>query len=1133
MAGRSKSWLWLPLAAALCPCVARSDVTGTILGVVTDSSGAVIQGVRVAATHLDMNLVQETTTDATGQYRILSLPVGPYKVEATFPGFQTFVATGVVLTVNEQRRVDIALRVGATAQETTVSATALQVETTSTQLGDVVDERKIRELPLNGRSFVDLLGLQPGVAPTGTRNEGPGTVSVNGQRENSNGFLVNGGDVSGGANFEAGIQPNLDSIQEFRLLTNSFDAEYGRFSGGVMNTITKSGANRLHGTAFEFLRNDDMDARGFFDTGKGALKKNQFGYAVGGPAIRDKLFWFTDYQGDRQVNGGTASEIQVLSPAERQGNVGVDKLTGSVTGPYWAQVLSQRLGRSVQDGDPYSAVFPDGIIPQSAFSAAAKGTMGFIPVPNVGDNIFASAALSTRSADNRAGQRVDLLHKRTGTWSGYYYFDDLNSLNPYGGSSFPTGFGSYTRNRNQLGTLSNTHIFGPAIVNDFRASYARIVVRSVPSGEIAPSLESLGFVTGPGTTGINNSGPAGYKGVPNIGLNNFSFGDPGTSNAIQNTYQIGDNLSWIRGRHTLKFGGEARYYQLNNRNGGGFLGQFSFTGAETGYDVADYLLGAPSSYAQVTVQVLDGRSKYGGAFVQDAIRLNPRLTLNLGLRWEFSQPWYDAQDKIVSLVPGQQSTQYPTAPKGLVYPGDPGVPRTLAPTRYDNFAPRFGLAYSPGASEGLLGKLFGGPGKTSIRLGSGIFHTAVQDQTLYWILGTVPFGEYWGSPAPPLFEEPFRTRSTGQSQGQPFPYVIPAPGSDAAKNFNFAPYLPLVSTLGYDVRNELPYAIHYNLTIQRQLTGSMVFSIGYVGTLGRKMLSISEANPGNSALCLSLRGAGVMPGTLECGRFLEDSTFTRPDGSLVYGTRSPLGRNFGTSFYEGNWANSNYNSLQASLERRAGNATFLFGYTWSKSMDNGSFFNDRINFSNHALSRSLSNFDVTHNFIGSYTYAIPFGRLFHGLPNRLVSGWEIAGITRFATGLPISLLGSFDQSLSGTSGVDMPNFSGPLQLAGDPRDNGHIWMTSSGFSLPPLGSFGTSARRFFHGPGFNNWNLALHKDTRIRESIQLQIRAEFFNAFNHTQFGNPNGFLAGGRFGVIGSIMAPPRVGQVAAKFIF
>ncbi|PYT29027.1 MAG: hypothetical protein DMG57_12970 [Acidobacteria bacterium] len=569
---------------------------------------------------------------------------------------------------------------------------------------------------------------------------------------------------------------------------------------------------------------------------------------------------------------------------------------------------------------------------------------------------------------------------------------------------------------------------------------------------------------------------------------------------------------------------------MNNRNGGGFVGGFNFNGGETGYDVADYLLGAPSSYSQNSPQVLDGRSRYGGLFAQDSFRMRSNLTLNFGLRWEFSTPWYDTQNKIVALVPGLQSVRYPTAPKGLVYPGDPGIPNTLAPTRYNNFAPRLGIAYSPNVSEGFLGKLIGGPGVTS-----GMFYTAIQDQTLYWILGTVPFGEYWASPSPTLFEEPFRTRSTGESQGQPFPYIIPAPGSDAAKNFNFSPYLPLVSTLGYEIHNKLPYAIHYNFTIQRQLGSSMVASIGYVGTLGRHMLSIVEANPGDAGLCLSLRGSGVKAHTLECNRFLEDQTFTRPDGTLVHGTRSPFGSpNFGYSYYESNWANSDYNSLQASLERRAGNSTFLFGYTWSKSMDNGSFFNDRMNYANHALSRSLSNFDVTHNFIGSYTYALPFERAFSALPKRLVRGWEIAGITRFSTGFPIGVIGNFDLSLRGTQGLDTPDFTGSVQYAGDPRNPGHLWMTKQGFSYPALGNFGTAPRRFFHGPGLNNWNLALHKDTSIREGMTLQIRAEFFNAFNHAQFANPIGVLSNSRFGVIGGLQGQKqRVGQVAAKFVF
>jgi len=1130
-----RSWFLIGFAALITTSALMADVTGSILGMVSDPSAAMMQGVRVSATNVNTNQTTETVTDVAGQYRILSLPVGEYKVQATAPGFQTFVATGIVLTVDEQRRVDIVLSVGATQQEVSVTADALQVETTNTQLGDVIDQKKILELPLNGRSFIDLFGLQPGVAPAGTRNEGPGTISVNGQRENSNGFLVNGGDVSGAANFEAGVQPNLDAIQEFRLITNGFDAEYGRFSGALMNTITKSGTNSIHGTAFEFLRNDKMDSRGFFDTDKGALKRNQYGYAVGGPAIRDKLFWFTDYQGDRIVSGGSASEVQVLSDAEREGHVDVSRLTGTVTGSYWAQVLSQRLGRPVQVNEPYSDVFPDGVIPTSAFSPATKGTIGFIPTPNVGDNIYASAALSTKTIDHKVGQRVDFLNKLTGNWSGYYYLDDLSRLDPYGASSFPTGFGSDERDRNQLGTLSNTHIFSPTAVNDFRLTYTRIVARSVPAGIEAPSLESMGFITGAGTLGINNAGPTGYKAVPFIGLNNFGFGDPGTGNGIQNTYTIGDTFSKVQGRHTVKFGGEYRYYQMNNRNGGGFVGNFNFSGEETGSDVADYLLGAPSSYSQNSPQALDGRSKYGGAFVQDSFRLRSNLTLNYGLRWEFSTPWYDTQNKIVSLVPGLQSVQYPTAPKGLVYPGDPGVPDTLAPTRYNNFGPRLGIAYSPNTTEGFLGKLFGGPGKTSIRFSSGMFYTAIQDQTLYWILGTVPFGEYWGSPSPTLFEEPFRTRATGASQGQPFPYVIPAPGSDAAKNFNYSPYLPLVSTLGYEIHNKLPYAIHYNFTIQRQLSGSMVASIGYVGTQGRHMLSIVEANPGDAPLCLSLRGSGVMPGTLECDRFLEDQTFTRPDGSLVHGTRSPFGsENFGYSYYESNWANSDYNSLQASLERRAGDGVFLLGYTWSKSLDNGSFFNDRMNYSNHALSRSLSNFDVTHNFIASYTYPIPFERAFRSAPKRLVKGWEIAGITRFSTGFPVGVLGDFDISLRGTQGLDTPNFTGSVHYAGDPRDNGHVWMTRDGFSYPDLGNFGNAPRRFFHGPGLNNWNLALHKETPIREGVTLQIRAEFFNAFNHAQFANPVGTLSNSRFGIIGGLQGQQtRVGQVAAKFIF
>jgi len=1113
----------------------RAQTTNaTINGNVSDQQGSVIPGVEVTAINIDTNAQHNSSTNGVGIYVIPDLAPGRYRLVVRKEGFKEINKVGLVLHVQDTLEQNFVMDVGSTTQEITVTATPVQVESANTQLGLVIEEKQILQLPLNGRSYLDLLSLQSGVAPGSTRGEGPGTVSVNGQRENSNGFLVNGGDVSNVGNFQAGIQPNLDSIQEFRLVTNSFDAEYGRFSGALTNTITKSGTNRIHGSAFEFLRNNAMDSRGFFDGDIGTLKRNQFGYAVGGPAIKDKLFWFTDYQGTREINGGTASQVQVLSSDQRQGIIGVDNLGGAVNGSAWAQALSTRLGYTVTDGELYSDVFPDGTIPQTAWSSATKGTLGFIPAANVGADLYATAAYPTRTSENMFGQRVDFLNKLTGNWSIYYLYDGSNAKEALAGASWP-GFPDVTKVRNQQATLTNTRIINPTSVNEVRLSFTRLPTQTVPSGT-APTLESMGFVTGAGTDGINNSGPTGYLGVPTVQLNEFGFGTISPSIANQNTYQIQDSFSKIKGRHTLKFGVDFRYYQMNQRNAGAPVGQFNFDGTETGSDVADYLLGAPSGYTQSSLQLLDSRSKYGAAYAQDSIHIRPNVTINVGVRWEFSQPWYDAQDKIVALIPGEQSVKYPTAPEGLLYPGDPGVPRTLAPTRYDNFAPRFGIAYSPNYSEGVLGKILGGPGKTSIRLAGGMFYTAIQDQTLYWELGTVPFGEYWGSAAPPMFESPFTTRSTGQSQGHPFPFVIPAPGSAAAKNFDFSAYYPLSSTLGYATDNALPYAMDYNLTIQRQLSGSMVLSLGYVGTLGRKLIGIQEANPGNPNLCLSLRGAGVMDGTLQCGPRQEDSTFTLPDGTQIYGTRSPFGRNFSTTFYEGDWANSSYNSFQTSLERRSGNSSFLVAYTFSKGIDDGSYFNNRMNYEDHSLSRALTNFDVTHNFVASYVYTIPFERAFTTLPKRLVQGWSIAGITRFATGFPVALFEGDDHALRGTSGVDMPNHVGPLGITGDPRkDANHTWFSADAFTQESLGVIGTANPRFFHGPGINNWTLGLHKDTMLREGVQLQLRFEAFNAFNHAQFANPTGSFTSGLFGRVSSINSTigPRIMQAAAKITF
>src|SRR5450432_371191 len=914
-----------------------ADVTGSILGTVHDPTGAVVAGATIKATNVETNQARTTTSDGTGGYRILALPVGRYTIEATKPGFQRFITTAIDLTVNEQRSVDIPLQVGSVEQQVEVTAASLAIETTATQLGQVIGQKKLLGLPLNGRSYIDLLGLQAGVAPTTTgsmQQDRPvsgglsaGNISVNGQRETANAFLVNGGDVSEGRNLGTAVIPNLDSIAEFRLITNSFDAEYGKFSGAIMNAVTKSGNNGLHGAAFEFLRNDKLDARNFFDQTKGALKRNQFGYAVGGPALKNRLFWFTDYQGTRETRGLSSGLVTLPSVAQRSGVFGPDAFTDSegnpmvVNGSYWAGVLSKRLGYTVTADEPYSlpncnsaanCVFPGGVIPQSAISPAAKGTLKFIPLPNTGLDKYVTSGQNRKTIDDKAGQRVDLLTQRTGNWFGYYMFDDATVTNPLAGSSVP-GFPTITPSRAQQAVLSNTKILGPSAVNEVHLSFTRsAVITDQPTAGFG-KVADLGFVTGTGTLGIIPSGPPGYEGLPPLSFINFGIGSPTlTTFQPDNTWHFSEAFSKVYGRHTMKFGGEFRYYQVNERNVCAPNGSFSFDGSETGNDIADYLLGAPSGYTQCSFQILDSRSHYGGVYGQDSFRLRPNLTLNLGLRWDVNQPWYDTQDKIETIVPGLQSTQFPTAPKGWVVPGDPGIPRTLAPTRYGNIAPRVGVAWSPGFSDGIGKKIFGGSGKTSVRAAWGLYYTSIEDLHLFYEVGDAPYGLFWPSIVPPLFEEPFRTRSDGSSQTQRFPFVLPTPGAASNKTLDYSVFLPIQGSPGYDIHNTVPYAEHYNFSIQRQLTEATALTLAYVGTQGHKLIAQRESNPGDPALCLSLRGSGVLTGSPQCGPGGELGLYTRPDGTTVNGTRGPLGPNFGSNSYTSNIANSNYNALEVS-----------------------------------------------------------------------------------------------------------------------------------------------------------------------------------------------------------------------------
>jgi hypothetical protein len=641
----------------------------------------------------------------------------------------------------------------------------------------------------------------------------------------------------------------------------------------------------------------------------------------------------------------------------------------------------------------------------------------------------------------------------------------------------------------------------------------------------------------PTTGGISPIYPA-YEGVPNITFNNFSIGVPSdTVQQFDNSFQVMDNFSKVVGTHTFRFGGQFRYDQINERNFFGENGSFGFSGSETGVDFADFLIGAPDSLIQASKQILDSRSKYGALYFQDSWRARASLVLNYGLRWEVSTPWYDTQNKIETIIPGVQSVLFPGAPTGWVVPGDPGVPRTLAPIKWNAFSPRLGLAWSPSSDQGLWGKILGSPGKTSIRAGFGLYYTAVEDLSQFLEVGDPPYGLFYVSGVAPRLEAPYLDRSTGNSEGQRFPFIYP-PLNVSAKNpdttFNWAQVEPISSGFVFYHKNRLPYSEHYEFSLQRQVGTNTVISTSYVGNQGHKLITSIDANPANPALCLSLANA-----TPPCGPFSEDpgsGGFTLPNGTVVPAVR-PLGNKFGSNPYMAEIANSSYNSLQVSANHNTGRFNLLVGYTYSKCMDNASGLQDSTYPFDPRRSIGLCAFDVTHNFVTSYNVLLPFDKLAgSGWTRKLAEGWSLSGITTFATGLPVSLSENDDNSLIGVTSapVDVPDFAGGHVLADtNPRD-GKPYFNTSLFSNELLGQFGTSRRRFFHGPGINNFDIALLKTTKLTESKELQVRVEAFNAFNHAQFQNPPSFgeINSSQFGLVTTTL-DPRIMQIAMKLIF
>ena len=1165
----------------LWPVATLASVGGRISGTVKDQFTSVIPHASVFIREVNTGLAFRATADGSGHFTFPVLPVGRYEMEVEASGFRKYHRSDITLDTNAALNLDAVLEVGSVAQTVNVSDNALHVETVSTQLGEVITSRQMTAVPLDGRSYTDLLSLQAGVAPatsitsntvqdvgatvlnpSGDLN--PGTISVNGQREFANFFSVNGSDAEEDVNAGTAIIPNLDAINEFRIITSNFDAEYGEFSGGQISVITKSGSNRFHGSAFDFLRNTALDARNYFSPTRGAFRQNQFGGTVGGPLRHDRVFFFTDYQGTRQTEGIDTGEISVPSNTDRTGDLAdlSSGLTGSVGGSYFANLLTQRLGYSVSAGEPYytpgcttlaqsqqrQCVFYSAVIPQNAWSVPAQRMLQYIPAPNTVGG-FATSAYNQMLRDDKAGARVDA-NTRLGLLSAYYFIDDFSLDNPYptaqSGASVP-GFDASTTGHAQLLALGSTKTFSATSINELHLSYMRDFTNlGQPVGGRNVSLISQGFANADGTASIVALDPKGQS-VENLNFNGFSTG-AAANELIQanNTYQFSDTFSKVLRSHTLKIGGEAHIDQVNANPIAQFNGSFVFSGTETGVDFADFLIGVPSQYNQSQLNPFYARNKYAGLFAQDSWHLRPNLTLNYGLRWDRIAPWSEKHNQISTFVAGEQSVVFPGAPAGILYPGDPGVSKTLAPISNLSFAPRVGLAWSPQAkSGGFLEKALGAPGTTSFRASFGNFYTAIDALSISVLAANAPYGTTYTSPAPPLFATPFVTAASGQNYGQPFPYTfapLNSSRSNPARNFDWSNFEPISGIPGYDIHNKTPYTEEWMLSIERQAGPNSVFSATYVGTSSHHQRVLIESNPGNPALCLSLSQASeVRPGTLTCGANGEDTVYFPVAGGQVDGTRGPLGPDFGSNALQSTIGRANYNALELSSRHSTGRLEFSAAYTYSKSLDQSSNIGEEVNPFNPALSYALSSFNVKQNFVLSYEYQLPLDKY---LPaNRMTKGWSISGITRYASGFPVTMINNGDNSLIGTnpnginnSSVDEPDYNGAsLHLNHNPRRNGSNFFSTSAFSMNALGTPGTAKRRFFSGPGADNYDMAVAKNLMLADSKSLLFRVEAFNVFNHTQFNGPSsvdGNIGSSTFGnAISS--TPPRILQGALKFSF
>jgi hypothetical protein len=1084
-----RSPLPLLVYALLClPAGLAQSVTATLVGVVSDSSGAIVAQANVTLTSEETGETRTQTTGADGEYRFTLLRPGNYRLAVEKQGFKKSAVPSFVLQVDQTGRVDVSMQVGQVSESVEVSAAAPLVASETSSVGQVIDQTQIQSLPLRGRSFFELAQLAPGTSPTApnsfiaNRRPMPGGLNapafqVGGAREKSNGYLIDGVDSMDPHFLTPSIFPSVDAIQEFKLQTNSYAAEFGRFAAQV-NATTRSGTNRYAGAVYHFFRNDKLDATNFFanltGAGKQPIRYNQFGGVFGGPVRKDKTFFFVNYEGTR-IRRGTLAQLNLPTEAQRNGDF--NPVGQRANRPIFDPNTTRRLETGAIVRDPFAG----NTIPTTRITNFAREVLKLYPAPNTsaltGNNFF--AGLSGVSDNNQFMGKVDhRFNDANSLMFRYSIFDGIESSpSPIDAGGLSTEVRTYNLAASYIRT------FTPSLFYELRMGYNRPNYLILQDGANGANIS--------GNLGLRNllSDPIAF-GVPQITMTNFTTigTDTNPTTQVSNVYHLVNHITWIRGAHTMKMGTDMRKVNYNDRSERFVRGGLTFTGGltanpaqatTTGVSVADLLLGLPLSASGSSTSLAGNFNGFNyGFFWQDDWRVGRNLTLNLGVRFDYNTRFTDVQNRLSlfdGTVPGGRLRLSGTS-KALVPPlnivDGPATPRGLLPADRNNWAPRVGVAWRP----------LGG-NRTVVRAGFGMFYDLIELQDLRTWVRNPPFGQV----------TEVRNDQNANPSAAGFLRVqdlFPPIGSPAARPGVFGP--------GGSAPD--PVYHQWNMGVQQEIWGGTLVEVGYIGSKGTFLAQRINYNQAT----LDLNSAAPTP--------------------ILSRRRYPM---FGDTIrITENAANSTYHAGFVKVERRLKNGfSYLFSYTLSKSLDGASLIDDGArDIFNLRLNKSRSGFDIRHRPVVSGTWELPFLR-----GNRWLGGWTVNGIGSFRSGFPFSVSANGDVCNCGAA-------SQLAQQVGDPgsgfTQSRLAWFNTGAFAQPERGRFGSSGRNILDGPGDATYNLSLFRSVAFAERFRLQLRGELFNAFNHTNFGQPNGQVGNANYGIIQSA-ASARVVQIGAKLSF